>query len=46
LGAITAHWITGWMRDTIGTYQFAFAIAAMMSFLAMILIRFVRKAFR
>jgi sugar phosphate permease len=46
LGAITAHWITGWMRDTIGTYHFAFAIAAMMSFLAMILIRFVRKAVR
>jgi sugar phosphate permease len=43
LGAITAHWITGWMRDTIGTYDFAFAIAALMSLIAMITIRFVRK---
>jgi sugar phosphate permease len=43
LGAMAAHWITGWMRDTIGTYHFAFAIAAMMSFFAMITISFVRK---
>ena len=43
LGAMTAHWVTGWMRDTIGTYYFAFAIAALMSIFALIAIRFVRK---
>lgn len=43
LGAMAAHWVTGWMRDTIGSYHFAFAIAATMSFFAMITIRFVRK---
>jgi MFS family permease len=46
LGAITAHWITGSMRDSIGTYHLAFAIAAMMSFLAIILIRWVPKTSR
>ena len=43
LGAITAHWVTGWMRDTIGTYHFAFAVAGLMSFFAMISFGFVRK---
>ena len=43
LGAMSAHWITGWMRDTIGTYQLAFAIAALMSFLAVIAFSFIRK---
>lgn len=46
LGAIAAHWITGWMRDTTGTYHLAFAIAAMMSFLALIMIRFAHTAGR
>ena len=46
LGATAAHWVTGWMRDTTGTYYFAFAIAALMSFLAMIAISFVRKTGR
>jgi hypothetical protein len=43
LGAIAAHWITGWMRDTLGTDHLAFAIAAMMSFFAIMTISFVRK---
>ena len=43
LGAMAAHWITGWMRDTIGTYHLAFAIAAMISFFGVITISFVRK---
>jgi sugar phosphate permease len=46
LGAMAAHWITGWMRDTIGTYHLAFAIAAMVSFFAIIMIGFVRKSGR
>jgi MFS family permease len=32
VGAMAAHWVTGWMRDTIGTFRFAFAIATLMSF--------------
>ena len=43
LGAMAAHWVTGYMRDTIGTYHFAFAIAAVMSFFAIIMICFVRE---
>ena len=43
LGAIMAHWVTGWMRDTIGTYHLAFAVAALMSLFAMITMGFVRK---
>lgn len=43
LGAMAAHWVTGYMRDTIGTYHFAFAMAAVMSFFAIIMIRFVRE---
>ena len=46
LGAIAAHWVTGYMRDTSGTYHFAFVIAALMSIFAMITICFVRKTGR
>ena len=44
LGAIAAHWVTGWMRDTSGAYHFAFVIAAFMSFFAMITVSCVRKS--
>ncbi|MGD9043184.1 MAG: MFS transporter [Desulfobacterales bacterium] len=46
LGAITAHWVTGWIRDTTGTYHLAFAIAAVMALLAILMIRFARQTGR
>ena len=42
-GAILTHWISGTLRDTIGVYNHAFIIAAVMAFVGLLLMSRVRK---
>ncbi len=42
-GAISAHWVTGAIRDVSGSYNAAFIICAVTSTLSLVMISFVRK---
>ncbi len=42
LGAIFVHWVTGFLRDTTGDYQYAFTMSAAMAAVGLILVAFVR----
>jgi MFS family permease len=43
LGAILVHWVSGMLRDSTGTYEYAFVINAVMAALGIVLIYAVRK---
>ena len=43
LGAILVHWVTGILRDTTGSYQYAFSLSAVMAALALLLVAFVKS---
>jgi len=42
-GAILSHWVTGWLRDTTGTYDLAFILNTAAAALGFVLFLFVRK---
>jgi sugar phosphate permease len=42
LGAILVHWVTGFLRDTTGSYQYAFSLSAVMAAVGVLLVVFVR----
>jgi len=44
LGAILVHWVTGVLRDTTGTYDYAFMISAIMAALGAVLMSAVKKS--
>ena len=43
LGAILVHWVSGMLRDSTGTYEYAFVINAVMAALGIVFICTVRK---
>ncbi|MFC1859951.1 nitrate/nitrite transporter [Thermodesulfobacteriota bacterium] len=43
IGAISAHWVTGFLRDITGKYDLAFKINVVMALLGLLLIAFVKK---
>ena len=43
LGAIATHWVTGFLRDTTGVYQYGFIINTVMATMAIFIISLVKK---
>ncbi len=43
IGAISIHWISGFLRDTTGSYHIAFVISALAAAISIVLMWFVKK---